>query len=52
MSYNDDYYNEDYENEPVSRKGKKKGLSSNAKWGIALIIELISSAHMFSLQQT
>ena len=41
MSHNDDYYNEDYENEPVSRKGKKKGLSSNAKWGIALIIELI-----------
>ena len=44
MSYNDEYYDEDYEYEDERssrREGKKKRMSANAKWGIALIIELI-----------
>ncbi len=42
MAYNDDYYNEDYEYEESYRqKSRKRKMSSNAKWGIALIIELI-----------
>ncbi len=37
----DDDYGYDYEEQNVKKSKKKKGISSNAKWGIAMIIELI-----------
>ena len=45
MSYRDDdyygYEDDRYYDDNSDGREKKRGLSSNAKWGIALIIELI-----------